>query len=136
MFELDSQLERDTFLVCELDLCTLRLMNNSAVPWLILVPRRDGMRDIIDLSEIDQLQLAREIARASIALKAVVNPVKLNVAALGNVVPQLHIHVIARFENDLAWPKPVWGNLPDMPYAAGAERLLIKQLIEPLSKKS
>jgi diadenosine tetraphosphate (Ap4A) HIT family hydrolase len=84
-------------------------MNDRAYPWLILVPRRNGVREIIDLSSADQALLLREIGQASRAIKKALKPEKLNVAALGNVVPQLHVHVIARFTDDPAWPRPIWG---------------------------
>lgn len=124
-FALDSQLAADTLPLTDLELCTVRLMNNATLPWVILVPRQPGLRDIIDLHEADQLQLMREISQVSQALKRAFKPDKLNVAALGNMVPQLHMHIIARFTHDAAWPKPVWGNLPAQPYTpAGAEAVV------------
>ncbi len=115
-FHLDPQLARDSHAVCELRLCSLRLMDDARFPWLILVPRVDGARDIIDLDAADQTLLMAEIARISAVLREVCTPHKLNVAALGNVVAQLHVHVIARFENDAAWPRPVWGTGEAQPY--------------------
>ncbi|GAB4426176.1 MAG: HIT family protein [Turneriella sp.] len=117
-FLLYPQLEADTTPFRELKLSSVRIMDNGLLPWLILVPRVVGVRDLIDLSEEQQLQMTREIAAASHALRGAFKPDKLNVAALGNVVPQLHVHVIARFSNDPAWPKPVWGNLPAAPRSA------------------
>jgi diadenosine tetraphosphate (Ap4A) HIT family hydrolase len=114
-FALDPQLAADSRPFRDLELSTVRIMNNGSVPWLILVPRVADARDIIDLSEEQQQQLTREVAAASHALRRAFQPDKLNVAALGNMVAQLHVHVIARFRSDPAWPKPVWGNLPDAP---------------------
>lgn len=115
-FELDPRLDADTLPVIDWALSTVRLMNDSRYPWLILVPRRPGMRDIIDLSPSDRHQLNEEIDHATRALQSLTVADKMNVASLGNMVQQLHIHVIARFENDDAWPKPVWGVHPATPY--------------------
>lgn len=128
MFELHPQLAADTRALRELKLSSLLLMNNAVVPWLILVPRREAVREIVDLTRSDQMQLMDEIAQVSRLLRAEYNPHKINVAALGNVVPQLHVHVIARFENDPAWPKPVWGNIEPMPYEPEAMIELIDRL--------
>lgn len=93
-------------------------MNDANYPWLILVPRRAGVRELIDLDAADRARLMEEIALAARALKEVAGCDKLNVAALGNMVAQLHVHVIARRKDDAAWPKPVWGVAPAKPYAA------------------
>ena len=124
-FELHPQLAADTVEVDRWDCCRVLLMNDATYPWLILVPQRPGLRDFHELATADLSLATAEIVRASRALEALFEPVKLNVAALGNQVPQLHIHVIARFENDPAWPKPVWGVAPAAPYDTGAlaERL-------------
>ena len=108
-------------------------MNVVALPWLVLVPRRENIREIIDLEKKDQLQLWDEVAVLSKILRDLVNPHKLNVAALGNVVPQLHVHVIARFENDPAWPKPVWGNLPMQPYEPEPLKNMVDRLLSALN---
>jgi diadenosine tetraphosphate (Ap4A) HIT family hydrolase len=122
---LHPQLEGDTCAVGDLPLSRLLLANDANYRWLLLVPRRRGASEIIDLSEPDQIQLTTEIAGVSRALKAVTSCDKLNVAALGNVVPQLHVHVIARHRGDPAWPKPVWGAAPARDYDPPArERLL------------
>jgi diadenosine tetraphosphate (Ap4A) HIT family hydrolase len=92
------------------------LTNDANYPWLILVPRRAGSVELIDLAEQDRQQLMAEIAQASAALKALTECEKLNVAAIGNIVPQLHVHVVARRHSDPAWPKPVWGAVPAIPY--------------------
>lgn len=124
-FILHSQLANDTFFVAELPLCRVLLMNQTAVPWLVLVPRLNGLKEITDLSRENQIRLLDEIDRTSRALQAEINPTKINIAALGNIVPQLHVHVIARFETDPAWPKPVWGNLPVQNFSpeAASERV-------------
>ena len=109
MFKLDPQLKKDTFFIKDLKLCQVLLMNNSLYPWVILVPKKADLVEIIDLSEADQILLMEEIALVSKALQRHLKPKKLNVANLGNMVSQLHIHIIARFENDPAFPKPVWG---------------------------
>ena len=108
-FTLDSRLEADTFPVGALQLSRVLLMNDARFPWVILVPRRDGLREIIDLEPKDRATLYREIESVSEAMQRLFKPTKLNVAALGNQVAQLHVHIIARFDNDAAWPKPVWG---------------------------
>ncbi len=109
MFKLDPQLKNDTFFIKDLKLCQVLLMNNSLYPWIILVPKKADLIEIIDLSKEEQVLLIEEIALVSKALKKHLNPKKLNVANLGNMVAQLHIHIIARFENDSSFPKPVWG---------------------------
>lgn len=92
-------------------------MNDSNYPWLILVPKREGVREIFELSESDQQQLLRESSMVSRLLVELFSPDKINIAALGNMVPQLHIHHIARFTSDPAWPAPVWGHSKAVPYA-------------------
>ena len=91
-------------------------MNDANYPWLILVPRREGAVELVDLADSDRLDLMREIALVSTALKALTACEKLNVAAIGNIVPQLHVHIVARRHSDPAWPKPVWGAVPAAPY--------------------
>lgn len=117
-FALDRRLAVDTIELARWPLSLVLLMNERRWPWLILVPRWPGLRDIDDLPPADRTVLIEETARASRALKDTVRPAKINVAALGNLVPQLHLHVIARFTDDPAWPRPVWGTPPE-PYAPG-----------------
>ena len=128
MFALAPQLEKDTLPVIRLRLCEVRLMNERAWPWLILVPMRDGLRELTDLDQDDRHRLIDEITHAERVLSAVYAPDKLNVAALGNQVAQLHVHVIARHANDPAWPRPIWGTTERAPYRAeesvGATRRL------------
>jgi diadenosine tetraphosphate (Ap4A) HIT family hydrolase len=118
-WSLHPQLARDTAPVGDLALARVLAMNDANFPWVVLVPRRGGMVEIIDLDEAGRGQLMAEIAQVSAALKEMTGCDKLNVAAIGNVVPQLHIHVVARRTSDAAWPKPVWGALSAKPYAAG-----------------
>jgi diadenosine tetraphosphate (Ap4A) HIT family hydrolase len=132
-FTLHPQLERDTVPVCDLALSRVLLMNDANYPWLILVPRRESVVEIVDLAEDDRQQLMGEIARASSALKAVTECEKLNVAAIGNMVPQLHVHVVARRHSDPVWPKPVWGALPPAVYDAGLRDGLIASLYRRLA---
>jgi len=115
-FDLHPQLAADGLFLVDWPLCRVLRMNDRNYPWLILVPRVTGVREIIDLNEADQQRLMREIAKASAALKWLRRPHKINVAALGNMVPQLHVHVLGRDESDLAWPKPVWGVAPARPF--------------------
>lgn len=126
-FVLNPTLEKDTFFVADLPLSRLLLMNDARFPWLILVPRREGMRELVDLMPGDQDQLLREINSVSRCLQQLFKPDKLNVAALGNMVPQLHIHIIARFASDAAWPKPVWGIGTAQAYG-GNEKELIERI--------
>ena len=116
-WQLHPQLASDTVPVIELALCEVRLMDDANHPWLVLVPRVPDMVEIIDLDPAQRTQLANDIDAACRALKALFKPDKLNVAALGNMVPQLHVHVIARYRDDIAWPRPVWGNATARPYA-------------------
>lgn len=127
-WRLHPDLMRDGAEVTDLPLCRLLVFRDATYPWLVLVPRRPRLVDVIDLDEDGRTQLMRETCAVAAALKAITTCDKLNVAALGNVVPQLHVHVIARFRNDAAWPNPVWGRNPPRPYedaglAAFVERL-------------
>ncbi|MES2905544.1 MAG: HIT domain-containing protein [Pseudomonadota bacterium] len=108
-FILDPRLAADTIFVGNLQLCRVLLCNDARFPWIILVPQRARISEIIDLNENDQQVLMQEIAQVSEAMRVLLKPDKLNVASLGNIVPQLHVHVIARFKEDAAWPNPVWG---------------------------
>ena len=129
MFELHSQLKQDTILVKDLKLCQLLLMNNSLYPWFILVPRLPNLVEIIDLTWEDQVLLMQEISVVSVVVKKLFNPEKLNVAALGNMVSQLHIHIIVRFKNDKTFPKPVWVSGEVLEYD-GAK---IKEIVQMVS---
>ena len=109
-FALHPTLARDTVEVARLPLCRVRLMNDRRFPWLILVPEQESRREIHDLPPADRTVLIEEVAQASEVLTRLFHPDKLNVGALGNVVPQLHVHVVARTATDPAWPEPVWGS--------------------------
>jgi diadenosine tetraphosphate (Ap4A) HIT family hydrolase len=122
-WSLHPQLSADTAFVCDLPLSRLLAMNDANFPWLILVPRREGASELFDLGA-DQAALTNEIALVSRALKDATRCDKLNVAAIGNVVPQLHIHIVARFRNDALWPKPVWGAAPRAYDAAALDRFV------------
>jgi diadenosine tetraphosphate (Ap4A) HIT family hydrolase len=111
-WSLHPQLEKDTISIGDLPLSRVFVIKDANYPWLLLVPRRLGASEILDLDEVEQAQLMTEIARVGRALRTVTACDKLNIAALGNVVPQLHVHVIARRTSDAAWPKPVWGEAP------------------------
>lgn len=135
MFTLHTQLAKDCVVLGDLPLCRVLLMNDAQYPWTILVPRREDVAELFQLSRIDQQQLLQETNSVAAALAGHFNADKMNIAALGNVVPQLHLHVIVRFRGDAAWPRPVWGVQPAQPYddAALAARLLeLEQLLVPL----
>lgn len=115
-FVLHPQLEKDCILVCDLELCRVLLMNDSNYPWCILVPRLNNVREAYELPEASQQQLARESAQLSRVMMKLFKGDKMNVAALGNVVPQLHVHHVVRKQDDPAWPKPVWGQVQAIAY--------------------
>lgn len=123
-FTLHDRLKQDTFPVAQLTLCDVLLMDDKRFPWLILVPREEDIREITDLGQPERLLLMEEIAEASKLLQHLTHAHKMNVAALGNMVPQLHIHVIARFAEDAAWPNPVWGSGREQYTAEEAERYI------------
>lgn len=124
-WHLHPQLADDTHPVASWPLCELRLMDDANHPWLILVPRVVEAVELIDLSPQQQAELLREVGVASRVLQSVFEPHKLNVAALGNLVPQLHVHVIARYQDDIAWPRPVWGIAAAKPYT---EEALVRRI--------
>jgi diadenosine tetraphosphate (Ap4A) HIT family hydrolase len=111
---LNAQLKKDTIDIGDLPLSRVLVIKDANYPWLLLVPRRPETVEIIDLGEVEQAQLMTEISRVARALKDVTKCDKLNIAALGNVVPQLHVHIIARRGSDVAWPRPVWGVAPPL----------------------
>ncbi|WP_434154475.1 HIT domain-containing protein [Pseudomonas sp. JZ134] len=117
MFDLDERLGADTVEVSDLPLCKLLLMKDANYPWLILVPRRSNISEVFELSLEDQMQLMKESSYVAQRLKDYTQAAKINVATLGNIVKQLHIHIVARFEEDLAWPGPVWGKRPAKAYS-------------------
>jgi diadenosine tetraphosphate (Ap4A) HIT family hydrolase len=131
-FALDPKLDADTLPVTDLALSALRLSKDARFPWLILVPKRPEAAEIIDLDAMDRAVLFDEIVLVSEALRTATRCHKLNVAALGNQVRQLHVHVIARFEDDAARPRPVWGVGEAVAYEPGARDRLLAQLREHL----
>ncbi|HYC16609.1 MAG TPA: HIT domain-containing protein [Pseudolabrys sp.] len=124
-WSLHPQLTRETVPIGDMPLVRVLLANDANYPWLILVPRLPALVELIDLEENAQVQLIGEVAAAARALKAVTECDKLNIAALGNQVPQLHVHVIARRRTDAAWPKPVWGVKPPLAYDDGTRATLL-----------
>lgn len=132
-FTLDPRLQADTRHIAMLPLCELRLMDDARYPWLILVPRRGDLVEIADLAEAEQAQLWREANQAAAALRAVAPCDKLNLGALGNIVRQLHLHVVARTEGDAAWPGPVWGSGAAAHYTADALTVRLAALRQALA---
>jgi diadenosine tetraphosphate (Ap4A) HIT family hydrolase len=129
-FELDPRLARDTLPVTPLGLCELRLMNDSRWPWLILVPRREAITEIHDLTPLDQTMLTFETALVAKSLKETIGADKINIGALGNIVSMLHVHVIARSAGDAGWPGPVWGVGTAAPYSAAVAEDFVRVLRE------
>jgi diadenosine tetraphosphate (Ap4A) HIT family hydrolase len=130
-WSLHPQLKKDTIDIGDLPLSRVLIIKDANYPWLLLVPRREEVAEIIELGEIEQAQLMTEISRVARALKDITKCDKLNIAALGNVVPQLHVHVIARRQSDPAWPRPIWGVVP--PLAHDAEE--VQHFISALRRK-
>lgn len=133
-FSLHERLAADTVVVGQLPLSLVLLSRDANYPWVILVPRREAIREIYELEEDDQIQLLWESSLLGQALMTLFDGHKLNVAALGNMVPQLHLHHIVRFENDAAWPGPVWGAQPPGDYPEGDLQQRLAQLREALGK--
>lgn len=125
---LDPRLAADTLPIAEWRLSALRLMNDRRFPWLILIPRQPELVELHDLDAAARADFTEEIALAARALKAATNAHKINIGALGNIVRQLHMHVVARFPEDPAWPGPVWGFSERVPYPPGAADGLIEAL--------
>lgn len=128
MFTLDERLKNDTVELGEWPLCKVLLMKDANYPWVILVPRREAVTEVFELSSADQIQLTTESVKLSSALKRELHGHKMNVANLGNVVAQLHIHHVVRYETDIMWPKPVWGALPAKIYTEVELTTLVKRL--------
>jgi diadenosine tetraphosphate (Ap4A) HIT family hydrolase len=127
-WSLHPQLKQDTIDIGDLPLSKVLVIKDANYPWLMLVPRRLEKVEIIDLDEVEQAQLMAEVSRAAKALKEITKCDKLNIAALGNVVPQLHVHVIARRSSDAAWPRPVWGVVPPLAHDAAEVQHFISAL--------
>lgn len=133
IFKLNPQLEADTLMIQELPLSRLLLMNDCRVPWLILVPRKANVQELFELKIDEQAQLLAEITNISKWAHKFFEADKMNIATLGNVVSQLHIHVIARQKQDFAWPKPVWGVGNKESYSIQEAQFLIKKIKESFS---
>ena len=134
MFELHPQLAKDCLVLGDFKLSTVLLLNDSNYPWLILVPRRNDIKEIFQLQPAEQSQLLLESSVLSSSLDAYFKADKMNIAALGNMVPQLHIHHIVRYKTDPAWPNPVWGAVASVPYTPTeqSERVqLLQELLLP-----
>lgn len=132
-FALDPRLAADTRLVVSLSLCDVLLTDDARYAWLVLVPRRRAMTEVTELSDQDQATLWREVSHVAVALRAAVPCEKINIGALGNIVRQLHVHVIARNTGDAAWPGPVWGHGKATAYASSRREALIAQLRKMLT---
>lgn len=117
MFQLHPQLQADTYVVGKFDLSWVLLHQDANYPWCILVPEREDIREIHHLDTDDQIALLRESSHLAEVMADIFAPKKLNIAALGNIVPQLHLHHVARFEQDPAWPKPIWGAVAPVSYS-------------------
>jgi diadenosine tetraphosphate (Ap4A) HIT family hydrolase len=136
MTKLHPQLEKDCVTFGNFTLCTLLLLNDANYPWFILVPKRENITELHQLSINDQQQLLKESMFLSRCLEEIFHPDKLNIAALGNVVPQLHIHHIARFTTDACWPRPVWGAVAAIPYQKEQLKTIKKQLFNWFNKNA
>lgn len=130
MFNIDERFLRDSEFVISLGLCQLRLQNDNRWPWLVMIPQRDGLSEVFELSPLDQTMLTFEMNLVAKTLKEVTGAVKINVGALGNIVRQLHVHVIARDEGDANWPGPVWGFEKAIAYDNATRDALIAKLKE------
>ena len=131
-FELDERLARDTVLVTVTGLCQLRVMKDGRWPWVMLVPQRAGVTEPFDLTPLDQAMLTFETNMVASALKTVTGAKKINVGALGNIVSQLHVHIVARSEGDPNWPGPIWGFGTSQPRSEADMQQFIKVLSQAL----
>ena len=128
-FELHPQLRADSLLLGELPLCSVLLINDSQFPWFVLVPRLSNAKEIYQLAEEDQIQLWQESSLLSQSVMSTFAGDKLNVASIGNLVPQLHIHHVVRFKSDPCWPAPIWGKLPMVSYSLEKARSIQRELL-------
>lgn len=133
-FQLHPQLAQDCFNVGRLVLSEILMMNDSQYPWFILVPRRNHIKEIYQLNPADRLALQAESCLLAETLAAIYRPDKLNIAAIGNLVPQLHLHHVVRYQTDKAWPAPIWGKFASVPYAPTEAGQRISQLREALDQ--
>lgn len=127
-FRLDERLARDSELITKLGLCQLRIQNDKRWPWLVLVPQRNDVSELFELTPLDQAMLSFETNQVASALKQLTGATKINVGALGNIVRQLHVHIIARTEGDPCWPGPIWGQGTPEPYLDSDRHDFMKKL--------
>ena len=113
-FKVDPALEQDSFLIADMELSKLYVKNDKDNPWFVLIPRKANASEMVDLTHEEQCMLMEEVTTVSEFLKHYYRPTKINIGALGNIVRQLHIHIIARYENDQAWPQALWGTTPEV----------------------
>lgn len=135
MVKLDPRLAQDCIYLGKLDLCQLLLVNDSQYPWCILVPDREKISELYELSDEDQLLLCRESSYLAACMMEVFSGDKMNIAAIGNIVPQLHVHHIVRYRSDAVWPSPVWGKLPAQAYSVMELASTIQKLQAQLSDR-
>ncbi|MBL4875910.1 MAG: HIT family protein [Cohaesibacteraceae bacterium] len=133
-FLLDPKIVKDSFQVMDLELSTVRLIRDANYPWLVIIPARPELVELIDLNRPDRHLLMDEISQVSVVLQKITKCDKLNVANLGNIVSQLHIHIIARYTTDPAWPGPVWGAVAASTYVIDAQKKLIQSIKSELEK--
>ncbi|MBB3946858.1 diadenosine tetraphosphate (Ap4A) HIT family hydrolase [Rhizobium skierniewicense] len=127
-FRLDERLARDSVLITRLGLCQMRLQNDQRWPWIVLVPQRNDKSELFELTPLDQALVTFETNQVASALKELTGATKINVGALGNIVRQLHVHIIARRQGDECWPGPIWGHGTAVPYADDDRHDLMKKL--------
>ncbi|MBS4082811.1 MAG: HIT domain-containing protein [Rhizobiales bacterium] len=132
---LDPRLSSDSARIGRLALCEVRLQDDARFPWLVLVPQREGISELFELAVADRAAAMEEIAQCAAALRAVTQCLKINVGALGNIVRQLHIHIVARNEGDTAWPGPVWGAGTRVPYSEMQKSELIERMRSALGMR-
>ncbi|WP_180900153.1 HIT domain-containing protein [Martelella soudanensis] len=132
-FQIDPRLERDSMAIADLGLCQLRLMRDARWPWLLAVPQRVGITEMFQLAPLDQTMLTFEVNEAAKALSGVTGAAKINVAAIGNIVRQLHVHIVARFAGDANWPGPVWGYGTPEPRPEDDSEALARRITEAMA---
>ncbi len=133
-FKLDERLKNDGQVIADLTLCSVIFVDNANYPWIILVPKQNNLKEVIDLNQNDQMILMKEISYISKLVKELFQPDKLNIAALGNIVEQLHVHIIARFKSDVEWPNPVFGK-EKISYSINEYMAIINKLKERINEK-
>ncbi|WP_174803058.1 HIT family protein [Martelella limonii] len=133
-FPIDPRLERDSVAIADLGLCQLRLSRDARWPWLLAIPQRANMTEIFELAPLDQTMLTFEVNEAAKALSTVTGADKINVAAIGNIVRQLHIHIVARFEGDANWPGPIWGHGTPEPRSDEDIEALARKITEAMAR--